>query len=359
MFSSTITVLVIDDNPEQIRFISEILKSEGCKIYAAISCEDAFPILERHIPDLLILDIFMPGMDGFTFCSRIKHEKKWMDIPVIFATAYNDVENIGRSFAVGGSDYVVKPFIREELLERVKVRIKLSQQERQLKKAYEELDKFCYCVSHDIRSPLQVIKQLTGLLEAELEEGNLAEAEKICLMLTEKSGQAATMIEGLHRFSKVFSETMTCSRVDMNLLFEEVMEELKLLEKDRKIEFEKEKLPAVQGDEALLRLVVQNILGNALKFSRQREITRIRLTTAGVGNMAAFFVQDNGIGFDERNAGELFHVFRKLHNDPKYEGDGIGLASVKRILVRHGGDVEITSQLNIGTCVKFLLPLDK
>lgn len=351
------SVLIVDDSPEQIRYVSEILKPEGCRVYAATSCTDAFRILDKHIPDLMILDIVMPEMDGFTFCQKIKENKKTADIPVIFATAYNDKEYIGQSFAAGGSDYVVKPFIREELLERVKVRIRLSQKQRELQKAYAELDKFCYTVSHDIRAPLYVIRQLAELLEREVQDGNLGETEKICGMLSDKAQQAATMTEGLHHFSRVFYEELHFDSVDMDLLFAEVFEGLRMLEPERNIVFEKETLPAISGDPVLLRLVVQNILSNAIKFTREREHADIRVKAVRKGETMVYSVTDNGIGFDEKHAEEIFHVFRKLHSDGEYEGDGIGLASARRIVIRHGGDVEISSRPDEGTVVRILLPV--
>ena len=353
------SVLIIDDSPEQIRYVSELLRAEGCKVYAALSCEDAFRILEKHLPDLMILDIVMPEMDGFTFCKKVKADKRTADIPVIFATAYNDKEYIGKSFEAGGSDYVVKPFIKEELLERVKVRIRLAGKRRQLQKAYKELDRFCYTVSHDIRAPLYVIKQLSELLVQEVEAGNKEESEKICGMLMQKAEKAATMTEGLHRFSKVFYEELHIERVDMDSLFAEIYEELAMLEKDRYISYRPDTLPAVLGDPALLRLVVQNILNNALKFTKYKEKAEISVTTGREGDMVIYSVTDNGIGFDSKYKDEIFKVFRKLHSDVEFEGDGIGLASVRRILSRHGGDVEISSVLEQGTTVKIMLPIEQ
>ena len=129
------SILVVDDSPEQIRYVSEILKPEGCRIYAAASSQIVFKILANVIPDLMILDIVMPDMDGFELCRILKADRKTSDIPIIFTTAYPDEEYIGKGFAAGGCDYLVKPFIREELLERVKVRIRLTQKRIELQQA--------------------------------------------------------------------------------------------------------------------------------------------------------------------------------------------------------------------------------
>lgn len=350
------SVLVVDDSPEQIRFVSELLRPEGCRIYGACSCEDAFGILKKHLPNLILLDIVMPEMDGFTFCKKIKQDQRLKDIPVIFATAYHDVEYLTRGFEAGGCDYVVKPFIKEELLERVKVRIRLSQKRIELQKAYAEMDSFCYTLSHDIRAPLFVLKQLSELLVQEVNEHNEEEIKNICEMIGEKAEKTASMAEGLHKFSKALYEAMNYSEIDMNSLFTEVYEELAMLEDGRNIVFEKEELPAVCADKTLLRLVVLNVLSNALKFTAKKETAEIHVYAEEREGEIAYCVQDNGIGFEEKYAPEMFGVFRRLHGE-EFSGDGIGLATVKRIVDRHKGTVELHSKLQEGACIKIVLPV--
>lgn len=350
------SILVIDDSPEQIRYVSELMQGEDCRVYAALSCKAAEKVLEKKLPDLILLDIVMPDMDGFTFCRKLKGEKRLADIPIIFATAYEDKDYIGKSFEAGGSDYVVKPFLKEELLERIKVRIRLAQKEKELKRAYAELDSFCYTVSHDIRAPLYVIKQLTALLQQEVADQDKEEADKICGMLSKKAEQAAAMTEELHRFSKVFYEELQKEEVDMEALFSECFEGLSMLEQERNISYRQEKLSKAYGDTALLRLAVQNILSNAIKFTREKKDAVISVSEECCGDKNCYLVTDNGIGIERGCQKEIFKVFRKLHSDAEYEGDGIGLAAVRRIMLRHGGDVEITSVLGEGTAVRIILP---
>lgn len=350
------SVLVVDDSPEQIRFVSELLRPEGCKIYAASSCEQAFEILKKHMPSLILLDIVMPEMDGFTFCKIIKEDERLKDIPVIFATAYHDSQYLSKGFEAGGCDYVVKPFIKEELLERVKVRIRLSQKRIELQKAYAQMDTFCYTLSHDIRAPLHVIKQLSALLLKEVQEQNYDEVVTICDMIEEKAMRTASMADGLHKFSKALYEEMSYEKINMNQLFSEVYQELIILEKDRRIIFIKEELPEVFADAILLRMVIVNLLSNALKFTSKKEEAIIRVYAKEESGKIAYYVCDNGIGFDEKYASEVFGVFRRLHGE-EFSGDGIGLATVKRILDRHNGNVEIKSKLSEGTCIKIVLPI--
>lgn len=350
------SILVVDDSPEQIRFVSELLKPEGCRIYAALSCEDAFELLEKHIPNLILLDIVMPGMDGFTFCRQIKQNERLKDIPVIFATAYHDEAYLTRGFEAGGCDYVVKPFIKEELMERVKVRIRLSQKRIELQKAYAEMDTFCYTLSHDIRAPLYVIKQLSELLSGEIKEGNYDEVEKICGMIEEKASRTATMTDGLHKFSKALYADINYEKINMDRMFSEVYQELVMLQEQRKIVYEQEKLPDIYGDTVLLRVVVMNVLSNALKFTAKKQESRIQVYAQNREGNIAYCVQDNGIGFEEKYVSELFGVFHRLHGE-EFSGDGIGLATVKRIVDRHNGEVEMYSRPQEGACIKIVLPV--
>lgn len=348
------SVLVVDDSPEQIRFVSELLKTEGCRIYAALSCEDAFEVLEKQIPSLILLDIVMPGMDGFTFCRIMKQDDRWKDIPVIFATAYHDEEYLTRGFEAGGCDYVVKPFIKEELLERVKVRIRLSQKRIELQKAYSEMDTFCYTLSHDIRAPLYVIRQLASMLSGEIDEGNYDEVKKICGMIEKKASRAADMTDGLHKFSKALYAPLNYEQINMDKLFREVYKEQAMLQGDRKIVYEQEKLPVIYADMVLIRVALMNVLSNALKFTAQESEAWIHVYSEERESEIAYCVQDNGVGFDEKDASEMFGVFHRLHGE-EFSGDGIGLATVKRIVDRHNGTVEIFSKPQQETCIKIVL----
>lgn len=352
------SVLIIDDDPKQIVIASSILKSENCSVLAATKCSEAFEVIKREMPSLIVLDIVMPDMNGFEFCKKIKSDPKTADIPVIFATAYNDSENIRKSFEAGGNDYVVKPFIKDELLQRVKIRIKLSRQNQKLKRSYEELDKFCYMVAHDIRSPLYVIAQLIDIMKVQLKNGSVDEVEKICTMITEKSDKVVEMANSLLKFSKATQESSEKSAVDLNVITEELFEDFKFIEKDRTIVFEKDDLPVVSGDKNLFKTVLQNIIGNAVKFTRTREKAEITVKSYKNKDEYEISVSDNGIGFDMKYAKDVFDVFQRIPDTAvQFEGNGIGLSVVRKIIRRYGGDVSIYSVPDFGTTVTFTLPI--
>ena len=354
------SVLIIDDDPKQIMIASSILKSENCSVLAATKCTEAFEVIEREMPNLIVLDIVMPDMNGFEFCRKVKSNPKTSDIPIIFATSYNDSENIRKSFEAGGSDYVVKPFIKDEFLQRVKIRIKLSRQNQKLKRSYEELDKFCCMVAHDIRSPLYVIAQLIDIMKVQLQNGSDEEVEKICKMITEKSNKVISMADSLLKFSKSTQESFAYSTVDLNVITSELFEDFKLIEKDRNIVFKKDNLPIVSGDANLFKTVMQNIIGNAVKYTCTREKAEIIVKSYENKGEYKISVSDNGIGFDMKYAKDIFEVFQRVPDTAeKFEGSGIGLSVVQKIIRRYGGNVSVNSVPNVGTTVEFTLPISE
>lgn len=147
-------ILIVDDLPDHLAFAGAILRQQGYRVHAAASGKAALAFLERHAPDLIVLDVHMEGMDGLELCRRIKQQESTKDIPVIFVTADSHPAAITAGFEAGCCDYVSKPFVRAEYLARISAHLRIAQQTRALADAYDELDRFCSAVSHDLKSPL-------------------------------------------------------------------------------------------------------------------------------------------------------------------------------------------------------------
>ncbi|MGN1120475.1 MAG: response regulator, partial [Oscillospiraceae bacterium] len=180
-------ILIVDDTPEHITFAGNLLRDEGYRVYAVTSGSAALRFLETKRPDLIMLDIVMEGMDGLTVCKHLKENPNTSDIPVIFLTAETGTEAIKQGFALGGCDYVVKPFLREEFLARVKTHLNISRQSRALAAANQELNQFCSAVSHDLKSPLNVISMLIDMLSQELGNDKSEDVTRIMEMISKKS----------------------------------------------------------------------------------------------------------------------------------------------------------------------------
>ena len=353
-----INILIVDDTPEHIHIATSLLKTLGYPIRVSTSASKALTLIEKKKPTLILLDITMPDMDGFELCSLLKENPSYSDIAIIFMTSAQDEESIKKGFALGAQDYVVKPYNSSELLARVSTHIKLASQSIQLKASYKELDQFCHTVSHDLKSPLLVLKQLVNLLTLETKDLLSPTTKEIITRIENKSDDIILMIERLLEFSRINQIQCSFEKINISDIFYSVMEELSSLEPNRKIDFIVSKsLPTVNGDKTLIKFLIQNILSNALKFSKNNELTIIKVNCSTLENYYEISIQDNGAGFDMAYKNKLFHIFERLHSKDEFDGSGVGLVIVKRIMERHNGKVSIEGKPNKGACVKLYFPI--
>lgn len=346
--SETGEILIVDDIPDQIAFAGEILRSEGYKVYAVTSGKAALSFLEKKRPDLIVLDIKMDGMDGLEVCRAVKSCPETADIPVIFLTAEGSAEIIRQGFEAGCCDYVVKPFIREEYLARIRTHLEISRKNMELIAANNELKLFSSAVSHDLKAPLGVIKMLIETLDSELGADKSEDAGRIMEILKAKSDQLTLMIERLLEFSRMCSITPEKEPLDMTEIFKETYEDQLLAEPDRNISLNMDKLPEIYGDDVLIRMLVKNLMSNAFKFTRHCEKAEITVSCTYDGCFTVISVKDNGAGFDMAYSNKLFKVFQRLHTSEEFEGTGVGLALADRIMKRHDGKIEAYGETGKG-----------
>jgi PAS domain S-box-containing protein len=233
---------------------------------------------------------------------------------------------------------------------------RVAERTSQLEAANKELEAFSYSVSHDLRAPLRAIDGFTQILMEDYEPSLGEEGKRVCGVISRETVRMGRLIDDLLAFSRLSRKTMKTGPVDMQALAGSIFSELTSEEARRRIEFRLAEIPPVAGDESLLRQVWVNLLENAIKFTSRRKRAVIEVGCARDGDESVYYVRDNGVGFEMEYAGKLFGVFQRLHSDDEFEGTGVGLAIVQRVIHRHGGRVWAEGEVDSGATFHFSLP---
>jgi PAS domain S-box-containing protein len=244
-----------------------------------------------------------------------------------------------------------------ELEQRVRERTaQLAAANQQLEAANKELEAFSHSVSHDLRAPLRHVHGYVEMLAEEAGDQLSEKGRRFLKTIADASEEMAVLIDDLLAFSRMARVEMREVSVELNALVQEALRNLESVMSSRNIVWKIPPLPVVQGDPAMLKQVLANLLGNAVKYSRPRDPAQIELGCAGEEDgRIILFVRDNGVGFDPQYAHKLFGVFQRLHRADQFEGTGVGLANVRRIIARHGGRAWAEGKLNEGATFYFTL----
>lgn len=226
----------------------------------------------------------------------------------------------------------------------------------ELEASNKELEAFSYSVSHDLRAPLRGIDGFSRILLEDHADRLDQEGRRVLNVIRGETQHMARLIDDLLAFSRIGRKEISRGFIDMSVLAESAIKELKPEARGRRVEFTVGALPAAPGDRTMIRQVMANLLSNALKFTRPRAEARIEVGGGIEGTESFYYVRDNGVGFDMKYAGKLFGVFQRLHSASEFEGTGVGLAIVQRIVLKHGGRVWAEGKVNDGATFYFTLP---
>lgn len=401
-------ILIVDDIRANIVALKKILELHNLEVDTAESGDEALKKILKNDYFLIIMDVQMPGMDGFEVAEILAGSNRTKDIPVIFLSAVNKQKKfIFKGFETGGVDYITKPVDSDLLILKVKTFLKIYHQQNELKLVRDllskeieirkeaqdnleikvaertkqllvkndelelrnhELQQFSWVVSHDLKEPIRKIQMFIRIIEERFLIKSDTSADYIARTIR-SAERMQNLITDLLEYSRLSSKVIP-EQTDLNLIVEEIVADFDHLIEQKNAIIKIDPLPTITAIPSQLRQVFQNLIGNSLKFSKNGvdpliEITAERIdelkfdsATAADGNFIRLIVKDNGIGFDEIYLDRIFMIFQSLHDRQTYQGTGIGLAITKKIIEKHNGLLTAKSIEGVGASFIIILPLE-
>lgn len=363
------TLLIVDDTPANVSVLFDFLTEAGFKILVAQDGKRAIQKAQYAQPDLILLDVMMPGMDGFEACQILKSQKTTQHIPIIFMTALADTVDKVKGFSLGAADYITKPIQQEEVLARVSTHLKFRKLQQQLQehaieleKRNAELDAFARTVAHDLKNPLNAIIGYTDMLLADCRTDVFPTAESIeYLQMVAQSGHkmgniidALLLLAGVSTQGKVETHPLDMTRILKQVLQERLGYLLRESKGIINIPANIGQWPVALGYAPWVEEIWANYLSNGLKYGGQPPMMEVGADLQG-DEIVRFWVRDNGPGLSPEAQRQLFTPFTRLHRDSA-EGHGLGLSIVQQIVEKLGGKAGVDSVVGQGSTFYFTLP---
>ncbi len=405
-------ILIVDDREDNLLSIETILEPDGYRLVKASSGREALRILlNEHDFAMIMMDVKMPNLNGFETASLIYEREKLKHIPIIFITAnnYGD-ENMYKGYQAGAVDYIYKPInpqvlrakvsvlielykknvqllaqerklvsinrnLELEIQERMASEEKVKQLNRQLleniaslESANKDLDRFAFMASHDLQEPLRKIRTFSDRLFVKYKDALDDDGKANIFRIQKAAERMQNLITDILTFSKISSEKVEFAQSDLNKIVLEVISDMDEVIRERQATVEVAPLPVLEVNAGLIKPLFQNLIANALKYSKKGVPPDIRIkadvapkspvwTGKYTRNYCRIFIEDNGIGFDQRYAEEIFGMFKRLHRNSEFEGTGIGLALCKKIVEQHNGFISARSKVGEGSTFIISLPV--
>ncbi len=372
-------LLIIDDQIGILQMLKRRLAKFNYEVYIVSNHEDAMQTLETKEIDLVLLDYMMPHITGFDLFMLFRDK---YDIPVIMMTAHSSIHLAIEFMKKGGIDFIEKPLdidvlnmrinraivqaqaFKKECLAKEKAQLALMLANKELtnktsilKQKNEELDTFATAISHDLRTPARNIHSFIGLLKRKLDIDNQdKDVQEFFHFIEQGSIKMNMMVSKLLEMAKMGELNKKKQLIDTNEMVIRIMNTICTSYPDYQTKFSIKPLPIIIGDPILIEQVFYNLIENAVKYSHLKPQPFVEISAIREDNSIVFAIKDNGIGFDMMYAERLFDIFVRLETENKFEGTGIGLANVKKIIKHHNGDVWVQSKKDVETIFYFSIP---
>ena len=360
-------LLIVDDEVPLMKALCDTLRDQGYETIGFASAKLALTALQSAKFDLLLADLMMPGMDGIALLQAALETDP--ELVGIIMTGEGTVATAVDAMKTGALDYILKPFklsailpvlsralaMRRLRLENAQLGQRLREHAAELEAANKDLEAFSLSVSHDLRAPLRAMDGFCGIIEEELGDRLDDSGRRMFKVVHDRSQQMGRLIDDLLAFARLGRRPLARQPVGISALVHEVVDELRKEHVARRIDVRVADLPDAVGDPALLKQVFINLLSNAFKFTRNKEEAVVEVGCDPQTGERAYFVRDNGAGFDTRHAQKLFEAFHRLHG-AEFEGTGVGLSIVHRVIQRHGGRIWAEAEVDRGATFYFTLP---
>ena len=384
-----IRVLLVEDNLGDAFLIEEKLKLSNNMWFQLLHVErlsEAIASLSAEKIDVILLDLSLPDSQGLETFLTLQEQAS--SLPIVVLTGMNDEDLAIQAVRQGAQDYLVKNTAIAELLvhairyaiERKRTQEELKKRSLQLEAANRELQKrteqlealnrelesFSYTVSHDLRNPLQTIDGFSYMLQTTYANQLEGKGQHYIEMMRQAVGDMGQLIEDLLNLSLAVRSEIKWEQVDLSAMVFDITKSLQMRQPSRQAKFSISPNIIIQGDENLLRIALENLVGNAWKYTSKGKQTSIEFGVCTVANCPGkhahadevYFLRDNGVGFDMGSADQLFTPFRRLHKASEFQGTGIGLATVQRIIHSHGGRIWAEAAIDVGATFYFTLAQD-
>jgi len=369
-----VDILLVDDDATKRFALTAILAPLGQNVVEAASGPDALRQLLKQDFAMILLDVRMPGMDGFEAAQLIRQRPRSELTPIIFVTALDRAEtDMGRGYDLGAVDFVFAPVVPAILRAKVSVFVELYKAQQELRRyrtqlerlvqerttaltaINRELEAFSYSVSHDLRAPLLSFDSLNQSLLKDYGDSLDPRAKDYLQRMRRASERMTSVFDGLQTLFRLTSGEIHRETTDISAMAADIVAEMRAADPERKVDVGIAEGLTVFGDPRLLRILMTNLISNAWKFTSKEAAARVEIGAEIVDGDTRLFVRDNGVGFDMIYAHKLFGAFQRLHSQSDFPGVGIGLATVRRIVNRHGGRAWAEGAVGEGATIYFVL----